>query len=108
MMKRIAEESPRLTARIAGGLYLTGGLAYTFAEGSVRSRLIVYGDAAATSHNILAHEALFRLGFAAELLESICFIAVTLLFYRLFKPVNGSVSLLAAFFSLGGVHGCDS
>jgi TolB protein len=27
MMERITEESPRLTARNAGGLYLTGGLA---------------------------------------------------------------------------------
>jgi hypothetical protein len=103
MKERITEESPRLTARIAGGLYLTGGLAYTFADVSVRGRLIVYGDAAATAHNILAHETLFRLGFAAELLESVCFIAVTLLFYRLFKPVNGGVSLLAAFFSLVGI-----
>ncbi len=85
-----------------GGLYLTGGLAYTFADVSVRGRLIIDGDAAATAHNILAHETLFRLGFAAELLESVCFIAVTLLFYRLFKPVNGSISLLAAFFSLVG------
>ena len=54
MMERITEESPRLTARIAGGLYLTFGLAYTFADVSVRGRLIVYGDAAATGHNILA------------------------------------------------------
>ena len=31
-----------------------------------------------------------------------CFIALTLLFYYLFKPVNRSLSLLAAFFSLVG------
>ncbi len=31
-----------------------------------------------------------------------CYIAVTALFYDLFKPVNRSLSLLAAFFSLVG------
>jgi hypothetical protein len=33
----------------------------------------------------------------------VCYIAVTLLFYSLFKPVNRSISLLAAFVSLAGI-----
>src|SRR6266849_9467095 len=49
-----------------------------------------------------AHEPLFRLGFAADLIMTACYIAVTALFYDLFKPVNRSLSLLAAFFSLVG------
>ena len=60
------------------------------------------GDAAATAHNILAHEPLYRLGFAAELISAVCYITVTLLLYDMFRPVNRSVSLLAAFFSLTG------
>jgi len=75
---------------------------FQFAEGFVRGKLVVHGDAAATAHNILTHETLFRLGFAAELIETVTFIAVALLFYNLFRPVNRSVSLLAAFFSLAG------
>lgn len=60
------------------------------------------GDAAATANNILAHEALFRLGFAADLMGTPIYIAVTALFYHLFKPVNRSLSSIASFLSLAG------
>src|SRR6478672_7424535 len=90
-----------LNARTAGAFYLlnfvTGGVA-VFVSGS----LFVSGDAAATATNILAHRPLFGLGFAAYLLVAASYIAVTALFYELFKPVSRSVSLLAAFFSLVG------
>src|SRR6266849_4206157 len=79
MMERIAEASPRLKARIAGAFYLL-----TFLTGGVA--LFVRG----------------RLGSAAGLIAGACYIAVTLLFYDMFKPVNRSLSLLAAFFSLVG------
>ncbi len=102
MMERIAEASPRFKARIAGVFYLLTMLTGVFAELFVRGRLVVYGDAAATATNILAHEPLFRLGFASDLIAGACYIAVTALFYDLFKPVNRSLSLLAAFFSLVG------
>jgi hypothetical protein len=102
MTERIAEVSPCLKARVAGVLYLICGMAFSFADGSVRGKLVVLGDATATAHNILTHAALFRLGFATELISAVCYITVTLLLYDLFKPVNGSVSLLAAFFSLIG------
>jgi hypothetical protein len=79
MMERIGEASPCLKARIAGVFYLlniaTGALAL-FASG--------------------------RLGVAANLIAAMCYIAVTLLFYDIFKPVNRGLSLLAAFISLVG------
>ena len=99
MMERIAEASPRFQARMAGVFaWITTTAA--FAE-IVRSRLVVYGDAAATAHNILAHELLFRLAFAGDVIATL-YIAYTLLLYNLFRPVNRSLSLLAAFFSLVG------
>jgi len=76
---------------------LTGGFALF-----VLRRLGVSGDAATTATNILAHQSLLQLGFAANLLGFACYVAVTGLFYDLFKPVNRSLSLLAAFFSLAG------
>ena len=80
MTERIAEASPLLKARIAGVFYLlvflTGGLA-----------LVVRGS----------------VGSAAGLIAGACYIAVTLLFYGLFKPVNRNLSLLAAFISLVGI-----
>jgi hypothetical protein len=46
---------------------------------------------------------LYRFGLAADLIMLACYLAVTLLFYDLFKPVGRSLSLLAAFFSLVGI-----
>ena len=42
------------------------------------------------------------MGFAINLIATALYIAVTVLFYELFKPVNRSLCLLAAFFSLVG------
>jgi Domain of unknown function (DUF4386) len=64
--------------------------------------LVVSDDAAATASNILAHESLFRAGFAINVIATALYIAVTALFYQLFRPVNRSLALLAAFFSLVG------
>src|ERR1039458_7012713 len=101
MMGRIAEASPRPRARITGVVYLlyllTAVLAVFFMRG-----LLVSGDAAATANNILAHERLFRLSVAVGLIATALYIAVTVLCYGLLKPVNKTVSLLAAFFSLVG------
>jgi hypothetical protein len=101
-MQSIGEASPHRKARIAGVFYLLEMLTGAFAIIFVGGRLFVFGDAAATATNILAHESLFQLGFAANLIQFACYVAVTGLFYDLFKPVNKSLSLLAAFFSLVG------
>jgi hypothetical protein len=79
MTKQTGEASPRRTARIAGVFYLL-----TFLTGG--TALLVGG----------------RLGLVAGLIAGACYVAVTLLFYRLFKPVNRSLSWLAAFVSLVG------
>jgi len=50
----------------------------------------------------MAHEAVYRSGFAVGLIANALYIAVTALLYRLFEPVNRNMSLLAAFFSLVG------
>jgi hypothetical protein len=67
VMERIAGASPRHLARIAGGLYLIIIVGGFFAIGFVPAALVVPGDAAATAHNILAHELLYRSGIAAHL-----------------------------------------
>jgi hypothetical protein len=103
MMERIAEESPRFKARVAGAFYLITIIMGVFAEVFVRGALFVRDDAAATATNILAHESLYRFGLAADFVMLACYIVVTLLFYDLLKPVGWSLSLLAAFFSLVGI-----
>lgn len=100
MADRDIETSPQLYARIGGVLYLFIIVAGFFGEVSVRSKLIVSGDAAATAANIAGHELLFRIGGAGELLMLACDIALAMIFYVLLRPVNKNLSLLTAFFRL--------
>jgi uncharacterized protein DUF4386 len=98
-MERIAEASPRFQARMAGviaWITATAGFAQI-----VRGSLVVPDDAAATAHNILAHELLFRLAVAGDIIATL-YIVYTFLLYNLFRPVNRNLSLLAVFFSLVG------
>ncbi len=98
--ERIAVAAPRSKARIAGVFYLVTILTRMFVEIFVRNRLVVSDDAAATATNILAHEPLWRWGFAGDIIAFASYIALTALLYELFKAVNRSLSLVAAFFSL--------
>jgi Domain of unknown function (DUF4386) len=101
MTERIAETSPRPMARITGVVYLLYFLTAISGELIIRG-IIVSGDPTATATNILTHERLFRLSAAVGLIATALYIAVTVLFYGLFKPANKTVALLAAFFSLVG------
>jgi hypothetical protein len=91
--------SPSFRARVAGVIaWITTTAAFA---AIVRGRLIVFDDAAATAHNILSHQLLFRLAFAADII-AILYVVYTLLLYTLFRAVNRDLSLLAACFSLVG------
>ena len=76
MAEITTETSTRLKARIAGAFYLL-----TFVAGVIALR-----------SNMLA----------ASLVATAAYVAVTLLFRDLFKPVNKSISLLAAIVGLAG------
>jgi hypothetical protein len=102
MMERIAEASPRFKARMAGVFQLLEALTAASPGVFVLGRLVVSGNAAATAANILGHERLFWLGFASSLIGVACHIAWALLMYELLKPVNKSLSSLAAFVILVG------
>jgi len=58
--------------------------------GFVGSKLVVRGDVVATSRNIVASEALFRLGLVSSLIMMIAFLFYALLLYGLLRPVNKS------------------
>jgi hypothetical protein len=101
-MRSIAGASPRFTARMVSVFYLLyvvlAGLA-SFA----RHGIIIRGDAAATTTNIVTHQSLYQVGSACDLLSVASYIVVVVMFFQLLKPVNGSVSILAACF---GFMGC--
>ena len=74
--------------RFAGLLYVVASIPGFFALAYVPSKLLVHGNATATANNIAAHELLFRLGIAADLIGQALFIFVALALYDLFKGVN--------------------
>ncbi len=52
------------------------------------SKLIVRGDAAATTANLLAHETLFRFGMVADVAGSVFFVVLAFALYRLLSRVD--------------------
>jgi len=88
-------------ARLAGGLYGISAVPAAFSV-FVLARLVVRNDPAATAANLLGSEGLFRLGFAADLVGILFFVAAVLFLYELFKPVSRSLALLFLCFSLIG------
>jgi hypothetical protein len=98
--ERIAQTSPRFWARMAGLVaWITTSAGFA---AIVIGNLVVNDNAAATAHNLLANETLYRLAAVGDTI-SVLYIVYTLLIYYLFRPVNRSLALLAALFSLVGI-----
>ncbi len=91
--------SPLFKARMGGFCWLMCFVTSIYPV-MINGRLIVGGDPAATAANLLANETLFRLGSASLLVSTAFYIGATLFVYEVLRPVNRSLSLLAAFFSL--------
>ena len=92
--------SQRVAARIAGFtllLLMASGFIGMFAFGG---HAIVDGDAAATAHNILAHEQRFRASLACEMVMLNCDVVLALALYALLKPVNSTLALLGSFWRI--------
>jgi hypothetical protein len=86
--------------RVAAVLFVLTIVGGGFGEMYVPMRLIVNGDAAATAKNLAGSEALFRIGFAAYLLEAIADVLLGWLFYVLLRPAGKDLALLSAFFGI--------
>ncbi len=99
-----SELSQVAKARAAGSFWLITFITGAFAM-FIGGRFVVTGDAVATAGNILANETAFRIGTASNLLATICYLVATILIYELFVPINKTVSLVAACFSLLGCAG---
>jgi hypothetical protein len=83
MMERIRAALRFPNARITGVVYLLYFLTAILAAVLVGRKLVAYGN-------------------AINLIATAFYVVLTLLFYWTFKPVNKSLSLLAALFSLAG------
>lgn len=91
------------TARMAGFLYLIYIVTTVLADVVGRSKLIVFGDAAATAQNIMASPMQFRIGFMGDLLSAVLFLLTAWALYVLLRPVDGNLALLFLSLNLGGV-----
>ena len=76
----VIDQSPRVTARIAGWFYV---IVFVFGIYSILSRS--------------------RFAFTAAMIAGVIYIAVSVLFYFVFKPASPKLSLVAAIVSLAGI-----
>jgi hypothetical protein len=91
------DESQRKAARVAGFASLFTMAIVSFAYLGINAHLIVAGNAAETARNIMAHERLFRINIACDLIYCTGVVVLLTALYVILKPVNRSLALLAAF-----------
>ena len=89
----------RRWARVVGFSYIFALLPSIFAEFYVSGRL-VSDNAILTAQNIIAHERLFRLGLASNLLVFAADVVLVTALYIVLERVNRRLALVATFFRL--------
>ena len=97
------DESQRTAARIAGLAFPISFVTVVAVNFGIFARLIVRGNPAETARNILAHETLFRIGIAGDMVYCVGVVVLLTALYVILKPVSQNLALLAAFSRL--VHG---
>jgi hypothetical protein len=101
--------SVQKNARVAGVLYLLIAVLAGFVHFYVPGELFVPGDAAATASKIMASQGLFRMSIATEVIILLSEVVLTVLLYRLLKPVSKTLSLIAAVsrLTMTTIHGVN-
>ena len=97
------DESQRAAARIAGLACLISFVTVVAVNFGIFARLTIRGNPAETARKILAHETLFRIGLAGNLVYCVGVVVLLTALYVVLKPVDQNLALLAAFGRL--VHG---
>lgn len=100
-----SQGSMQSCARAIGAAMLLSIVFGALGEAFIPGRIIVGSDAAATAANVLQHPDLFRAGYATYLVEGICDVALSVLWYLLLRPVSRSLALLSAFFGVVSMAG---
>ena len=91
------DESQRKTARVAGFTFLFAMAIVVLANYGISFRLSVPGNAAETARNIMAHETLFRVNIACNLIYSVAVGVLLTSLLVILKPVNRNLALVATF-----------
>lgn len=97
-MTATTNQIPAMTyAKFAGLLYLLIAISGGFSIGYVPSVIMAPGDAATTAQNLLDNQGLFRLGILGDIVVLLLEIVLTVILYRLLKPVNQTIAMVAVF-----------
>jgi hypothetical protein len=95
------EQTPVARAALIAGIgLLLMVLTAPFAELYVFPRLVVSGNAAETTNNIIENQMLFSAALFGYLITFVCDLVVAWALYSFLKPVNKDLSLLTALFRL--------
>jgi hypothetical protein len=95
MTTRLREASLQVAARIAGLAYLAIIIVSLLSLALVESRLVVDGDAAATTANLRADALLFRVGLVVDLAMFAGVVLLSWALYVLLRTVDQRLALLA-------------
>jgi hypothetical protein len=96
MTNSTIDDSQRKAAKVAGLAYLITFAVVVYVNFGIHDRLTVPGNAAETARNILAHETLFRLGIAGDLMYCAGIVVLITALYVILRPVSHALALLAA------------
>jgi uncharacterized protein DUF4386 len=96
------DDSQRRAAKVVGFVYLLA-MVLGILMFQIRSRLVVYDNAAKTAANIVSNEPLFRSSMAVELITLVSDTVLLTALYVILRPVNSGLALLAAFWRLVAV-----
>lgn len=83
------------TARLAASLFFFLGMPLSlWGQTYVLSKIFVRQDPATTANNLLSNEFIFRLSILSHLADTVFFVLMVMLFYRLLRPVDKYLSRL--------------
>ena len=94
------DESQRKAAKVAGFALLFAMVIVVITNYAISFRLIVADNAPETARNIVAHQLLFRINIACDLIYVVNLIVLLAALYTVLKPANRNLALVAAFFRL--------
>jgi hypothetical protein len=91
------DESQRTAAKVAGLACLISFVTVVAVNFGIFARLITGANPAEAARSILAHETLFRIGIAGDVVYCVGVVVLLTALYVILKPVSQHLALLAAF-----------
>lgn len=101
MTNNTVDATLQKAARVAGLAYVLIIVLAILKVNFLESNLIVSGNDAATTNNIMANELLFRIGVVSEIIMFLLVVILSLALYVILKTVNKNLALSALFLRFG-------